>query len=296
MTGRQKAIAFYITLGAILVGITIFLNVGWIMLHYRRVGPLVLGIVFFALIISGFVIYTIFLVLEIRKNEQHDSFINAVTHELKTPITSIRLYLETLQSRHVPDEQRSHFYRVMLDDTDRLLYTVEQVLKAGAAGQKRDRVDFQSVAVTPLLAECVEVLRIRHHLNGAEVEINDATAGINVLGDPEDLRTAFSNLLDNAVKYSGEQKKIDVRVESDDETLRVRVADKGIGIPANQLKRIFARFYRVPGRAARATKGTGLGLYIVHSIVKRHSGRVYAESDGEGKGSTFTVELPRLLG
>lgn len=294
MTGRAKAIAFYITLGSVLVAITIFLNVGWIMTHYRRVGPLVLGIVFFAIIISGIVIYTIFLVLEIRKNEQHDSFINAVTHELKTPIASIRLYLQTLQSREVPDAQREHFYRVMLDDSERLLYTVEQVLKAGAARSKRDPMEFQPVPIAELVNDCAEIVRLRYHLQPEELAIENRANGINVLGDPEDLRTALNNLLDNAVKYSPEQRRIAIELESDHEHLRLQVRDRGIGIPHNQLKKIFARFYRVPG--VRNVQGTGLGLYIVHSIVKRHGGTVYAESPGEGKGSNFTIELPRLLG
>jgi signal transduction histidine kinase len=294
MTGRAKAIAFYITLGSVLVAITIFLNVGWIMTHYRRVGPLVLGIVFFAIIISGIVIYTIFLVLEIRKNEQHDSFINAVTHELKTPIASIRLYLQTLQSRDVPDAQREHFYRVMLDDSERLLYTVEQVLKAGAARSKRDPMEFQPVPISELVTDCADIVRLRYHLQPEELAIENRANGINVLGDPEDLRTALNNLLDNAVKYSPEQRRIAIELESDHEHLRLQVRDRGIGIPHNQLKKIFARFYRVPG--VRNVKGTGLGLYIVHSIVKRHGGTVYAASPGEGKGSSFTIELPRLLG
>jgi len=294
MTGRAKAIAFYITLGSVLVAITIFLNVGWILTHYRRVGPLVLGIVFFAIIISGIVIYTIFLVLEIRKNEQHDSFINAVTHELKTPIASIRLYLQTLQSREVPDAQREHFYRVMLDDSDRLLYTVEQVLKAGAAKSKTDRMEFQPVPVAELVDDCADIVRLRYHLQPDELVVENRANGINVLGDPEDLRTALNNLLDNAVKYSPQQKRIAIEVDSDAEHLRLEVRDRGIGIPHNQLKKIFARFYRVPGN--RSVKGTGLGLYIVHSIVKRHGGTVYAESAGEGKGSRFTLVLPRLLG
>jgi signal transduction histidine kinase len=242
------------------------------------------------------VIYTIFLVLEIRKNEQHDSFINAVTHELKTPIASIRLYLETLQKRDIPEEQRKHFYRVMLDDSERLLYTVEQVLKAGAAGSKRDRVDFQPVPISDLVADCAQIVRLRYHLQPEELSVEDQAPNINVLGDPDDLRTALNNLLDNAVKYSPDTKDIRVSLNGDHEHLRLRVADRGLGIPSKELKKIFARFYRVPAKGLRSVKGTGLGLYIVHSIVKRHGGRVYAESLGEGRGSAFTIELPRLLG
>src|SRR5262249_44443726 len=131
ITSRAKTIAFFITLGVCLVGLAVTLNVGWMLLSPRSVALLVLGLIFFALIIAGLALNTIFLVREIRRNEQQDSFLNAVTHELKTPITSIRLYLETLERRQLDENQRRDFYRVMLEDADRLLGTVEQVLKAG---------------------------------------------------------------------------------------------------------------------------------------------------------------------
>src|ERR1700690_4653338 len=121
---RAKKIAFFVTMGACLVGLAIALNVTWIVLKWREVVPLVLGVIFFSLIIAGIIVYTVFLVREIHKNEQQDSFLNAVTHELKTPIASIRLYLETLESRTLTDTQRRDFYRIMLEDTDRLLATV----------------------------------------------------------------------------------------------------------------------------------------------------------------------------
>ena len=119
-----------------MVAAAVTLNIGWIIVNARRVLPLVLGIVAFALIIAGIIVYTVFLVRELRRNDQHDAFINAVTHELKTPIASIRLYLETLQSRDVSETQRREFYNIMLADTHRLQQTVEQVLKAGVAGQR----------------------------------------------------------------------------------------------------------------------------------------------------------------
>src|SRR5207253_8204499 len=131
ITRRTKAIAFFIALGACLVALAIALNVGWMIFNWRQAAPLVLGIILFPLLIAGLVLNTIFLVREVRRNEQQDSFLNAVTHELKTPITSIRLYLETLERRQLDEGQRRNFYRVMLEDTDRLLGTVEQVLRAG---------------------------------------------------------------------------------------------------------------------------------------------------------------------
>src|SRR5437763_10521959 len=151
ITRRTKAIAFFITLGVCLVLLAVFLNVTWIVLNWRRVIPLVLGIVFFSVIIAGLVVNTIFIVREIRRNEKQDSFLNAVTHELKTPITSIRLYLETLQSRPLDEEKRRDFYRIMLEDADRLLGTVEQVLKAGEA-RHASRRNWQEV-------DCADVAR-----------------------------------------------------------------------------------------------------------------------------------------
>src|SRR3954470_14571288 len=134
---RRKATIFFLVLGITLSALAVALNVGWILLNLREVVLLVLGIVFFGLIITGLILNTVFLVREIRRNEQHDAFLNAVTHELKTPIASIKLYLETLRSRHVDDEKRAEFYELMLADSDRLLGTVEQVLQASRTREKQ---------------------------------------------------------------------------------------------------------------------------------------------------------------
>ena len=298
MTGRHKTIAFFITLGSVLVAVAVALNVGWIVIHWKSAVPLVLGIIFFALIIAGLVIYTIFLVREIHRNEQHDSFINAVTHELKTPIASIRLYLETLQSRNVTEEQKKQFYDVMLADADRLHYTVEQVLKAGLAGQKQNHSPLVSVDMLSIVNECAELARVRHHLGESALTIllPETQSEAPVLGNPDELVTALSNLIDNAVKYSGEHIEISIKLRMSDDKVCVYVHDRGVGLPRKQLKLVFDRFYRAPGKAVKQVKGTGLGLFIVRSIAKKHGGKVYAESEGEGKGSTFTLELPRAEG
>ena len=155
MTRRQKAIGFFVALCVLLVGAAVSLNIGWIMINARRLTPLVLGIVLFALIIAGLIIYTVFLVLEIKRNEDHQSFINAVTHELKTPIASMRLYLQTLQSRDVDESTTAQFYDIMLADAERLHHTVEQVLKAGALSQKPRAVSRAPVDMAELARECV---------------------------------------------------------------------------------------------------------------------------------------------
>jgi two-component system sensor histidine kinase SenX3 len=294
---RRKSVAFFITLGACLVALAVALNVGWIILNWREVALLIFGIVFFIVLIFGVVLNTTFLIREIRRNEQHDAFINAVTHELKTPIASIRLYLDTLKTREVDEEQRREFYNIMLADSERLLLTVEQVLRAGRTGMKRRRITNSVINLGEMVQECLELTRVRYGLCESALiySVSPEVSAAKVSGDVDELRAAFSNLLDNAVKYSDNEIEVSVSVAAlDEKRIAVRVADKGIGIPSAQLKRIFKRFYRVPGRFMARVKGTGLGLFIVHSVVTKHGGRVFAESAGLGHGSTFTVHLPRV--
>src|SRR5580704_140889 len=298
---RQKAIYFFLTLGVLLAAVAFAVGSGWIILNWREGIKVFLGIIFFGAIVAGLVLNTIFLVREIRRNEQHDSFINAVTHELKTPIASIRLYLQTLQRREVAEAQRRQFYELMLLDTERLLHTVEQVLKAGEAAQKKSPSQRLPVDFNALVRECLELARNRHHLQAADLDYQESSAlstqngnGAQVLGDPEELRTAVSNLLDNAVKYSPDGVHISVELDAPDEKRVVlRVRDRGVGVPEDELKRIFKRFYRVTERSLAQVKGTGLGLFIVRSIARKHGGRVFAQSEGAGKGTTVTLELPR---
>jgi two-component system sensor histidine kinase SenX3 len=296
ITSSARTIAFFITLGSCLVGLAIYLNIVWLVHNWRNVVPLVLGIIFFSLIIAGLVLYTIFLVREIRRNEQQDSFLNAVTHELKTPITSLRLYLQTLERRTLSEEQRRDFYRLMLDDTDRLLGTVEQVLRAGEIRQRRSRRHWRDVDFTAIIQDSLELARLRHGLSTDALRFGEAPPGqVTLLGNPEELRTAVANLIENAVKYSGRQPSIIVDVATPNvDTVVLRVRDNGVGIPRNELKRIFKRFYRVQSHVAGPVKGTGLGLFIVRSIARRHGGEAFAESEGEGRGSTFTLRLPRV--
>ncbi len=294
---RRKAVFFFLSLGVFLAAVAVAVGFGWIILNWREGLKVFLGVVFFGAIATGLILNTIFLIREIRRNEQHDSFINAVTHELKTPIASIRLYLQTLQRREIDEKQRADFYRLMLTDTDRLLGTVEQVLKAGQASHKRTSRQVGNVDFGELVRECMEVVRNRHHLEPNALRLaasSDNGTGVVVTGDAEELRTAVSNLLDNAVKYSVSNVDVSVELEVPDERdVVLRVRDRGVGIPRGELKRIFKRFYRVPMRSLNQVKGTGLGLFIVRSIARKHGGKVFAESEGEGRGTTVTLRLPR---
>ncbi|HZV60270.1 MAG TPA: ATP-binding protein [Candidatus Eremiobacteraceae bacterium] len=296
ITTRTKAIAFFITLGACLVALAVALNVSWILFHWRQVVPLVFGIIFFGVIIAGMVINTIFLVREIRRNERQDSFLNAVTHELKTPIASIRLYLETLQSRNLDEKQRASFYRIMLEDTDRLLGTVEQVLKAGETKHGSDRSTWTEVNFSKIVLETVELARIRKNIGKDALRFSsEPQEEMLVLGNADELRTAVFNLLDNAVKYSADNPRITVSLlRPNIDSVVLQVNDEGVGIARDELKRIFKRFYRAQNRLSGEVKGTGLGLFIVRSIARRHGGEAHAESAGELAGSTFTLRLPRV--
>jgi two-component system sensor histidine kinase SenX3 len=293
---RRKSIAVFIVLGVALAGGALALNVGWIIVSWQNVGLLVAGLIVFPLVIAGVVVNTIFLVREIRRNEQHEAFINAMTHELKTPVASIRLYLQTLQNRQVDEPKRQEFYNVMLDDSDRLLGTIEQVLRAGQLGAKRRPTNHHAVDLGALVADYLALARTRHHLAPDTLTYRaPANAGVRsvVLGDEEELKAVVSNLVDNAIKYSGPQVRVDVELEQTDAaTVTLRVRDHGVGILQSEQKRIFKRFYRIPGAIATRVKGTGLGLFIVRSVVARHGGKVYAESGGPGQGSTFVVQLP----
>jgi signal transduction histidine kinase len=290
--GRKKSIAFFISLGVGLTIVVILLYVGWVLLGWHAGILLFLGIVLMALIIAGVVLNTIFLVREIRRNEQHDAFINAVTHELKTPVASIRLYVETLKTRDVEEAKRDEFYGIILSDSDRLLGTIEQILRTGRVGSSSRKPHLAPMQLDELVSECVARARILHGVPPESLQFKPGPP-LPIQGDYDEVHAAVSNLIDNAIKYSGAEMGIEVAAyESDGRFAEVRVKDRGAGIAGTELKRIFKRFYRVHGPGAMRVKGTGLGLYIVRSVAKRHGGRAWAESGGPGQGSTFTLQFP----
>lgn len=298
LTRRRKSQAFFLTLGVCLICVAIALNITWVQHNSRRLAIDVLGVLLFGILIAGVVLNTVFLLREIRHNERQDSFLNAVTHELKTPLASLRLYLDTLERRPIAEEQRQQFYKIMRADTDRLLGTVEQVLKAGELGGRAHTGERARVELRPLLAECVGTVLNRYHLPEGAIVL-EKTAGdvkLFVAGHAEDLRTAILNLLDNAVKYSPDGVSICVRLWIERYTFAVvAITDKGLGLPSTELKRIFKRFYRA-GTADRVKiKGTGLGLFLVRTIAKQHGGAIRAESEGLGKGTTMLLKLPLAL-
>ena len=291
---RRRTAVFFLILGISLSVLAVALNIGWILLNLREVALMVFGIIFFALIITGLILNTIFLVREIRRNEQHDTFLNAVTHELKTPIASIKLYLETLKSRDLDEAKRREFYDIMLADNERLLSTVEQILQAGRTREKQRLMNLAEIDLGDLLSDTIRIVRERKHLDEAAIRFSGPAESVKVLCDRDELQGAVANLLDNAIKYSNGEPKISVKLKSSNAAkAEIYIRDNGIGIARGDLKRVFKSFYRVPNKSIDAAKGTGLGLAIVRSVIEKHGGRVKAESKGEGKGTTFFIQLPR---
>jgi signal transduction histidine kinase len=275
-----------------MISVIVLLYVGWFFLSWRSGILLFLGVLLLAVLISGVVLNTFFLVREIRRNEQQDAFINAVTHELKTPVASIRLYLETLQTRAVEDAKRNEFYSIMLEDSNRLMETIEQILRTGRIGHTSRKPNLSSLELGAVVDECVKRARTLYNLSSDSLAFAPG-APITILADPDEVRAAVSNLVDNAVRYSGDNVKVSVETGSiQGRDVFVRVRDQGAGIAKTELKQIFKRFYRGRGPAAPRVPGTGLGLYIVRSVAKRHGGRAWAESEGPGRGSTFVLQLP----
>src|ERR1700722_8294629 len=209
VAGRRKSVAFFIALGAGLISVILLLYVGWVLLGWHHGILLFLGVLLSMFLIGGVVLNTVFLVREIRRNEHQDAFINAVTHELKTPVASMRLYLETLQTRAVDEATRKEFYGIMLDDNDRLLETIEQILRTGRIGASNRKPNLSRIDLGGVVAECVERARALHQLSAESLKYLQGSA-VPILADLDEVRAAVSNLIDNAVKYSGKDVQVTV--------------------------------------------------------------------------------------
>ncbi|MBW2387367.1 MAG: HAMP domain-containing histidine kinase [Deltaproteobacteria bacterium] len=299
----RRSILPRITVGIVLMLLLLALAVGWQVMLWSGIDPvgpgfdrrdwlfLIFGTIFFLLVMIGLAGLCTWLLQEMRSNHRQRAFLDAVTHEMKTPMASFRLYLETLKRHDPPIEQRREFIDRMSDDLDRLDRTVAQVLDAARAEEHgrspiRERIDLRE-----LLTSCIAEVRSRHQLSPDAVGLS-ADRDAPVRGDAAELELIFSNLLENAVKYSDHPVRVRVRVEPvRDNRVRVEIADSGIGIPPRELRKIFKRFYRVGRDMQRTVVGLGLGLFVVRSLVRKQGGRVVALSEGAGRGSRFVVTL-----
>lgn len=298
---RTPRVSVPITLTTALVVATIALTVGWQILVAREVGALaggftlihwlliVVGSLLFGLIIGSTILLAVWLVREMRNNQRQQNFIDAVTHELHTPLASLQLYLDTLRAQPLEVEQREEFLEIMSDDLGRLQRTIDQILAAARAEVRRS--SRESVDLHALLRDCIDEVRARHGLPEDTMQL-DVPGIPRVRGDAEQLRVAFRNLIENAVRYAGEKLRVDIAVRAvSSRKLEVAVTDQGVGISPFDLRKLFQRFQRL-SQDVVSSRGLGLGLYIVRNIVREHGGDVRAESEGRGTGSRFVVTLP----
>lgn len=304
MSSRRKlpSVAVPIVLGAVAVPLTTALLVGWTVLLGQKISThevgtdivlLVLGAVAFTAIITVLVLLSIFLVREIREVRRQDGFIDSVTHELKSPLASLKLCLETLGRTNLAVEQRDKLRTMMLHDVDRLTAFIDDVLQASRLAHESAATNLDEVDVAAVIHACAVSVAHRHSIDEATIGV-DVPSGLKVITDAISFEIAMKNLIDNAVKYSGDPVRVDVDAvyEADARRLTVSVRDHGIGISRGDLKRVFDRFYRVDHESVRRRKGTGLGLFVVSALVKNLGGRVTAESDGPGKGATMRIIIP----
>jgi signal transduction histidine kinase len=299
----RSSISTPITLGAIAVLVSIALLVGWSFLLGQKimrsadiavdVWLLVLGALSFVLIITVLVLFVISLARGIIEVRKQDTFIDSVTHELKSPLASLQLCLETLGREDLEGDSREKLRTMMLEDVDRLRAFIDDVLEANRLSYARaGMLNVSDVSILELTEDCADVVRMRHKLAPDEVVI-DVDPELVVSTDRAALDIVVKNLIDNAAKYSARPAKIEVLGRRGPQgRVLLAVSDHGIGIDKKNLKRVFHRFYRVEDEEVRERSGTGLGLFVVWALVKQLGGKVQAESEGRGRGATMRVELP----
>ncbi len=293
---RASRLRVPITLSVVLMALNVTLMVCWIVLLAGRSAwsALTVGTIIFALILIGLIVYLVLTIKVIRLNRRQANFVDSVTHELKTPIASLKLYLETLQLRSLDEARRREFYRTMQVELARLDHLISQLLEVGrldAIGQHHEPED---VALEPLLHSCAEAACARNGvvgLKGIHFDIQPAVVRARRII----LEMIFGNLLDNAIKYGGDPPEVDVEVRlKRPDRVVVRVADNGVGVPHEIRRKIFRLFFRGGDELERRRTGTGLGLYIVHTLLRQLKGRIIVYDRGNGPGSVFEVELPAV--
>jgi two-component system phosphate regulon sensor histidine kinase PhoR len=272
--------------------------IGWIVLQVQASGwgALIVGVVVFALILVGLSFYLFLMIKEVRLNQRQANFVDSVTHELKSPIASLKLYLETLEMRPVSDEQRAKFYRVMDQELERLDHLITQLLEVGRIDAIGEQSDPEDILVESMLRRCGGAACAHHKRDEAETVAYDLQPAV-LFARPLVVETVFRNLMDNAIKYAGDPPRVEVSVRVTDRGRVVtRIADNGDGVPPELRKQIFGMFFRAGSELTRRQKGTGLGLYIVSTLVRQMKGRVTVYDRPGQSGSVFEVDLPGRRG
>ncbi len=255
--------------------------------------PLLEGGLLLALILAGATVIFLYWIKQHRLNQMQRSFVSNVTHELKSPVASIQLALETMALRDLSEDRKREFIAMMLDDTERLSTSIDRILGAARIDKKRSRYRLEAVSMRRFLEEVLTEDRHLYEKDGQTIILekgNDARVAI----DRSAMRVVLANLLENAARYSPKNSRIRLKLHRDLRSCRLDVIDSGDGIRRKDLKNVFKMFWRGSEKQAPHVRGTGLGLYIVRNIVRDHRGKVWASSQGIGRGSTFSVRLPRV--
>lgn len=282
-----------ITLSVVLMALNVTLMICWIVLMARQTGwgALIIGVIVFVVILLGLSFYLVLYIKEVRLNQRQANFVDSVTHELKSPIASLKLYLETLEMRTVTDEQRNRFYHVMGEELDRLDHLITQLLEVGRLDAIGEQAEPEDIPLEAMLHKC-GAAACAHHKRDEQTTITYDLQPAVIHARPLVVETIFRNLMDNAIKYAGDPPAIEVQVRVTDRgRVLTRISDNGHGVPPELRKRIFALFYRAGSELTRRQKGTGLGLYIVHTLVRQMKGRVSVQGRPNQTGSVFEVDL-----
>ena len=286
-----------ITLAVVMIVLVIALIVGWVILTVEIENSglfwtlLVLGTSFLGLVLVGVVLYLLISIKSIRLTQRQSNFVDSVSHELKSPIASLKLYLQTLSRRTVTEEQRANFYRVMLDDVQRLDTLINHMLDAARLDHEPVEADIVDVELSAVLRSCAETVCLRYHLPRETIRLH--TSDAIVRARTIDLEIVFRNLVDNAIKYGGRSPEVEIDSQfAGDEQLVTRIVDNGRGIPAKLRRKIFGRFVRLGRELERSRTGTGLGLFIVRTLVKRLRGSITVRDRADQRGTIFEVTLP----
>lgn len=243
------------------------------------------------IILAGVCLIFVYWNKQARLNKLQSNFVSSVSHELKSPLASIQLYLETMQYQKVTPEERKDFIETMLTDTERLAGLIENILEAGKSDIKSMHTQFVSLPVEQFLKDLLKGYERQLKERGCEARL-DIQGSPVLYGDQRALHMVFSNLLSNALRYSPDGGLITLRVTTENKFCIIEIIDSGVGLNKKVMKRVFRKFYRVRDKETQGVEGAGLGLFISREIIKNHKGKIKVFSEGKGKGTTFAVSLP----
>lgn len=297
----RRPLRLPIILAIVMIVLLIVLTVGWVLVNVSGAKEtqhsglywtlLTIGSLFILLLVVGTVLYLILSIKAINLTRRQSNFIDSVTHELKSPIASMKLYLQTLSRHSVGEQERQDFYRFMLEDLERLDRLINQMLTAGQLDADRTAVPLEPRDLMQVLRDCAAAVCVSYRVPVETVQFTLAPCWVRAR--PGDLEVIFRNLIDNAIKYAGTPPRVEVTAET---TLAhevvIRVSDNGRGIPHHLRRKIFGRFVRLGSELEREKTGTGLGLYIVRTLLWRLRGRIRVSDPPQGPGTVFEVRLP----